>query len=287
MTNFVALGDSITVGMGDPLPDGTWRGWAALLAPALGLRLHNLAVSGALSTEMEREQLPRALELRPALAAVVVGVNDTLRRDFDVCRVGAALAHSVGALSAAGATVLTMRLPDPGQMFGLPGTLSRPLGRRIRSVNAVADVVAARYRTVHFDAAGQPQTYDRRMWSVDRLHPSERGHRLVAHSYAVLLGVAGPGLEPSGVAPTRRAQVGWLATKGTRWVVDRSTDLVPYLLGMAAAEWWYGLRGFGYRLDAAAERKTAVALRALTGPARLASWPDLMDAHPTSFDRSR
>ena len=70
MTNFVALGDSITVGMGDPLPDGTWRGWAALLAPALGLRLHNLAVSGALSTEMEREQLPRALELRPALAAV-------------------------------------------------------------------------------------------------------------------------------------------------------------------------------------------------------------------------
>jgi len=220
MTNFVALGDSITVGMGDPLPDGTWRGWAALLAPALGLRLHNLAVSGALSTEMEREQLPRALELRPALAAV-------------------------------------------------------------------ADVVAARYGTVHFDAAGHPQTYDRRMWSVDRLHPSERGHRLVAYSYAVLLGVAGPGLEPSGVAPTRRAQVGWLATKGTRWVVDRSTDLVPYLLGMAAAEWWYGLRGFGYRLDAAAERETAVALRALTGPARLASWPDLMDAHPTSFDRSR
>ncbi len=32
MTTFVALGDSITVGIGDPAPGGGWRGWAALLA---------------------------------------------------------------------------------------------------------------------------------------------------------------------------------------------------------------------------------------------------------------
>jgi len=112
------------------------------------------------------------------------------------------------------------------------------------------------------------------MWSVDRLHPSERGHRLVAHSYAALLGVPGPGLEPDGLPPTRRAKLGWLATKGTRWVVDRSTDLVPYLVAMAAAEWWYGLRGTGYRLDEAAARETAAALRALTGPARLGPQPE-------------
>src|SRR5204863_2766429 len=172
---FVALGDSITWGMGDPVPGG-WRGWAALLAGALDVPLHNLAVPGALTTDVEREQLPRALELRPSLAAVVAGVNDTLRRGFDAGRVGAALAHTVGALSAAGATVLTMRLPDPGRTFGLPGALARPLGRRIRAVNAVADAVAARYGTVHFDAAGHPLAYDRRMWSVGRLHPSERGH---------------------------------------------------------------------------------------------------------------
>ncbi len=36
MTTFVALGDSITVGMGDPAPEGGgWRGWAALLAASL------------------------------------------------------------------------------------------------------------------------------------------------------------------------------------------------------------------------------------------------------------
>ncbi len=209
---------------------------------------------------------------------------------FDAGRVGAALAHTVGALSAAGATVLTMRLPDPGRMFGLPGALARPLARRIRAVNAVADAVAVRFGTVHFDAAGHRQTYDRRMWSVDRLHPSERGHRLVAHAYAGLLGVPPhlrPAREPSTPAPTRRAQLGWLATKGTRWVVRRSTDLVPYLVGMAAAEWWYGLGGAGHRLDAAVARETAAAVAAVAGPDRLTPWPDPMDAHATSFDPSR
>jgi hypothetical protein len=153
--------------------------------------------------------------------------------------------------------------------------------------HGVGAAVALRFGTVHFDAAGHPQTYDRRMWSVDRLHPSERGHRLVAHSYARLLGVPGPALEPSGRAPTRRAQAGWRATKGTRWLADRSTDLVPYLAGMAVVEWWSAVRGVRYRLDEVTARETASALTALTGPARLGSWPDPMDAHPTSYDRSR
>ena len=48
MTTFAALGDSITLGIGDPAPGRTWRGWAALLADGLpGARLHNLATSGA------------------------------------------------------------------------------------------------------------------------------------------------------------------------------------------------------------------------------------------------
>jgi lysophospholipase L1-like esterase len=264
---FVALGDSITLGMGDPLPGGSWRGWAALLASALEVdEFHNLAVSGALSTDVERRQLPRALELRPAVASVIVGVNDTLRRTFDVARVGAAAAHTVGALAAVGAVVLTMRLPDPGRMFGLPAALARPLSRRTRAVNRVVDAVALRFGTLHFDAAGHPATYDRRMWSVDRLHPSERGHRLVARGYAALLALPPsrwPEAEPSSPVPTRRAQVGWMATKGTRWMVDRSTDLVPYLAGMAVAEWWYGLRGVVGRLDATVERETDVALRQL------------------------
>jgi hypothetical protein len=63
---------------------------------------------------VERAQLPRALELRPDVASVIVGTNDILRAGFDAAAIQAALAHATGSLSAAGAVVLTMRLPDRG-----------------------------------------------------------------------------------------------------------------------------------------------------------------------------
>jgi lysophospholipase L1-like esterase len=244
MTRFAALGDSITVGMGDPAPGGGWRGWAALLAGTLPQpELHNLATLGALAADVERVQLPAATALRPDVASVVVGINDTLRGDFDPERTGTAVGRTVAALRAAGAEVLTVRLPDPGQMFGLPGALSRPLARRMRAVNAAVDEVARRYGTVHLDVARDPATYERRYWSVDRLHPNERGHRLIACRFHALLGASGfpvgpgPDPEPSSPPPTRLAQVHWMATKGTAWLVRRSRDLVPALVWLAVREW--------------------------------------------------
>ena len=244
MTIMVALGDSITVGMGDPAPEGGWRGWAALLADTLDQpETHNFATLGALAIDVERLQLPAAVELKPDVASVIVGINDTLRGDFDPKRTGAAVGRTVAALRACGAEVLTMRLPDPGQMFGLPGTLARPLARRMRAVNAAVDEVARRYGTVHLDAARDPVTYERRYWSVDRLHPNERGHRLMACRFHALLAAAGypvgdgPDPEPSNPAPTRLAEFGWMATKGTAWLVRRSRDLVPALAALAVHEW--------------------------------------------------
>jgi lysophospholipase L1-like esterase len=246
MTRFVALGDSITLGVGDPVPDRTgWRGWSSLLAG--GLRepvLHNLAATGAQSHDVESVQLPQALALRPDIASVVVGVNDTLRGGFDPGRTGASVGRTVEALTAAGAVVLTMRLPDPGQMLGVPSGLARPLGRRTRMVNDELDAVAARYGTVHFDAASDPDTYDRRNWSVDRLHPNERGHRLIACRFWDALGSAGyglaarPQLQPLSPPPTRREEAIWMTTRGTAWMLHRSVDLVPYLLFMTVREWF-------------------------------------------------
>jgi len=247
MTRIVTLGDSITLGMGDPAPGSAsgngWRGWASLLAAGLPKpELHNLAVNGAQAKHVERDQLPDALLLRPHVASVVVGINDTLRAGFDPVRTGQATARTVAALTAGGATVLTMRLPDPAQMFGLPSGLAKPLSRRMRAVNAELDRIAAHYGTVHWDASTDPETYDRSNWSVDRLHPNERGHRLIACRMWDRLAASGfpvaerPGSEPTGVPPTRRDDALWMATRGTRWVLRRSVDLIPYMLFLAARE---------------------------------------------------
>jgi hypothetical protein len=50
----------------------------------------------------------------------------------------------------------------------------------------------------------------------------------------------GPDPEPSGPPPTRLAEAGWIATKGTAWLIRRSRDLVPALVGLAAREWLGG-----------------------------------------------
>lgn len=254
MTTFVALGDSITLGIGDPVrivpPPGqrkgirVWRGWAALLAETLpDTALHIVAGNGALMADLERDQLPVALQLRPDVASVIIGINDTLRPNFDPDRIAESSAHVVGALRAAGAEVLTMRLPDPGRMLHLPDVLARPLARRAHLLNDVIDQVAERFGTLHFDAAGDACVYDPAMWAVDRLHPSERGHRHIARRFHELLARAGqpvgpaPGADPREEPPTMVEQFAWMATKGTAWVVRRSTDLVPCLLCMAFAEW--------------------------------------------------
>jgi hypothetical protein len=96
---------------------------------------------------------------------------------------------------------------------------------------------------VHLDATRDPATYERCYWSVDRLHPNERGHRLIACRFHALLAAAGfpvgpgPGPEPSSPPPTRLAEVSWMATKGTAWLLRRSRDLMPALVGLALREW--------------------------------------------------
>ncbi|MFG3055884.1 SGNH/GDSL hydrolase family protein [Kitasatospora sp. NPDC048239] len=269
----MALGDSLTEGVGDPVGSG-WRGWAALLALSLapaetGIEFSNLARSGALAGDLAAEQLPAALALRPDVAAVVVGGNDTLRAGFDIRRTTLELDATLGELSAGGAVLLTACLPDPGTLLRLPQPLARPLARRMRAVNTVVHALSTRHRAVHLHIADFPWSAERRLLSVDRLHPSAEGHHLIARGFHRQLATVGRPLGPAPVAepaeppPGLATDLWWMATKGTRWVVDRSTDLLPGLLALAAAEGLARLRGGTGRYDEQMARAAAAALNSL------------------------
>ncbi|MBA2812677.1 SGNH/GDSL hydrolase family protein [Streptomyces sp. KM273126] len=268
---FVALGDSLTEGVGDPAGDG-WRGWAALLADGLdpAVDFTNLAVSGAQTRDVLERQTPAALALRPDVVSIVIGVNDTLRCTFDIHAVAARLDKAYAAFRAQGTGLLTACLPDPGSMLGLPGSLARPLARRQRAVNTVVHALSERYEAVHLHACEGAWLMDRAMWSADRLHPSERGHRQLAVRFHALLAEAGiatgtePSAEPEFPVPTRSASLLWLATKGSAWVARRCTDLLPQLLALAMAEIRHKARGTSGRLDLSASAAVASALAALT-----------------------
>jgi len=269
---FVSLGDSLTEGVGDPF-EGAWRGWAALLADGLAedsVEFTNLAVSGAQTREVLEVQTPAGLELKPDIASVVIGVNDTLRCTFDIRAVAERLDKVYAAFTGQGATLLTACLPDPGSMLGLPGSLARPLARRQRAVNRVVHALSGRYGAVHLHAAEADWIMDRAMWSADRLHPGERGHRQLAVRFHSLLAESdratgtAPSPDPEFPVPTTSASLLWLATAGTAWVARRCTDLLPQLLRLAVDEMGHRARGTSARLDVRAAAAVSAALAAVS-----------------------
>src|SRR5262249_17012340 len=154
-----------------------WRGFVPLLADALGppgaVELRNFSTSGALTADVATTQVPAARDWRPQVATLLIGVNDTLRDTFDIRRAAARLWEAVPGLPDTGAVVVTACLPEPGRMLRMPAALARPLARRVGAVNDVIHALSDRYGTPHAHLATDPLVFDRRMWSVDRLHPSE------------------------------------------------------------------------------------------------------------------
>jgi len=245
---FVAVGDSSTFGIGDPVPGG-WRGWARLLADSMVTSGHdvsfcNLAVPGATAAAVLDEQLADAVSHRADLAALIVGVNDVLKSTWDSERVREDLFTCAGALTAEGATLLTARFHDHARVLPIPNVLRRSLQNRMEALNAVWDEVYATYGGVRVDLGRMAEPLDRRFWAVDRMHPSELGHRCLARAFAAELNSRGVEIEPpsatcsGGIPANWRRDALWVLGEGAPWIGRRARDLGPW----AARRAWKELR---------------------------------------------
>ena len=194
-TRYVAIGDSLSEGLGDPLPGGGLGGWALLLAEHLGqvrpeMSFTNLAVRGYRARDAIQRELPEAIALQPDLVTVFIGGNDVLLTPrLDGARFADELDRLVAPFADPSVTVVLSTLPDLAAVSPLPPPLRGQLRRRVETVNEVIRQAAQRYDTVLLDAWAEPRILRHAMWSVDRIHPSAAGHRLIAASVAELLGV--------------------------------------------------------------------------------------------------
>lgn len=192
-SSFVALGDSITEGLCDAsrMPSGEYRGWAdrlaELLAHASGddgpFRYANLAVRSRRVRHMVDEQLPRALALRPDLAAVLIGANDLVGARVDPLAVACDVESAVRAMRDAGIDVLLVTPFLPRRRAALL------FARRFAVYASELRRIAARTGAVLLDLEALPGIGELELWADDKVHLRPRGHRFLAYRAAEALGV--------------------------------------------------------------------------------------------------
>ncbi len=156
---WVALGDSMTQGIGASAFDHGWTAGVADLLP--GHRLVNLSVSGGLVTDLLQRQVPamESLGVAPDLVTVMIGSNDLLNR-----RARRTLPRDLA--------LLIDRLPTGTVMATMPG------GRRgstdfNRQVTTAPHLVTAEFRDPRL------QSWRGRV-AQDHFHPNDAGYAAMA-----------------------------------------------------------------------------------------------------------
>lgn len=228
---YVALGDSFTEGVGDPLPGGGVRGWADLVAAGLAaasdapVHYANLAIRGRLIQGIVEEQLPYALALDPAPTVMTFngGGNDMLRSGWDAERVVELAMRVVESTEDAGISLVMLSGPDPTER--LPR--GRLFAERADTLMGVFEDLDDRYGHVTFvDNYRDPEMRRGAYWSPDRLHLNPLGHARVAARVLTALGVATPLPGEDVPEPARPGVLGearYVATYVLPWIARRLT----------------------------------------------------------------
>jgi lysophospholipase L1-like esterase len=198
----VALGDSITNGLGEPALGVHSQSWAQWLAEVLELPFTKLAVDGARTADVLREQVPR-LRGPYDVACVYAGVNDVRAPGFDE----AAYERDLRAIAAAAGETAERLV-----VCTLPADLGRPRAapKPARASAIVRAVAAERHARVVAldDFAGAP-------WLLpDAVHPTAVGQLEIADRAARVLGAARLPSATVEIHDSRRARGRFVARHG-------------------------------------------------------------------------
>ena len=192
---YVALGDSLTEGLGDRdfARDRHGKGWADRLATLLActaadsggvVEFTNLAVRSRTAVGIFGEQVDRALELRPDLVTIMAGANDLWRPGACLAAVESVVRCAIERLLASGARVILANTINPVHHWAF-----RPGVPRSARMSDLLSRLAREYNLDLLDVHGSVSLRRQRFWAQDMVHFGERGHIHVANRAAKLMGV--------------------------------------------------------------------------------------------------
>ncbi len=225
---YVALGDSLSEGLGDDAPDrpNGVRGWTDRVAEQFMLAddqalYANLAIRGRLLVPIIEEQLETALALKPSLVSLVGGGNDALRPNFDPDALMVRYDQAFKALRQEGIEVFTLTGFDPGPK----GFFSVNRGR-VAVFNELLREIAEENQVTVVDYWRMRQLQDLRYWAPDRLHMNQVGHTLLAQRVLETLSAPAPDLGQPQVPEAGQKTRVQEALENARWARE---FVVPWL----------------------------------------------------------
>ncbi|MDQ2848673.1 MAG: SGNH/GDSL hydrolase family protein [Actinomycetota bacterium] len=162
---WVALGDSMTLGIGASAPD---QGWVGQLAAGMtGWRVLNLGINGGRVRDVLDRQLPvlESLARQPDLVTLLIGSNDLM-------------SPRLRKLLTADMATLLERLPAGTVVGNQPGGYAGAL-----RVNKLIDDAVAQ-RGLVLAELRDPRTRNwRNKLAADRFHPNDRGYHGMAEVF--------------------------------------------------------------------------------------------------------
>jgi lysophospholipase L1-like esterase len=228
--SYVALGDSLTEGLGD-FDFEVSRfgcGWADRLAELFARVAYesgenfdyaNLALRGSSLYEILTAQLEDALKLKPDLVTIFAGSNDFMRANKSHPEMRALLRGAIERLHESGAHVLLVNTVNPVHL-----KLFQPLSYKARAMTELINSVGAEYQVPVLDLFEMREFSNLEFWCEDMVHFSGHGHIRIANRAAQMLGID-QGFEETDLDQMERPDRRPLAVM--KWTVQH---VVPYLV---------------------------------------------------------
>jgi lysophospholipase L1-like esterase len=228
--SYVALGDSLTEGLGD-FDFEVSRfgcGWADRLAELLArvayeagesFKYANLALRGSSLYDILTAQLEDALQLRPDFVTIFAGSNDFLRAKKSHPEMRALLRGAIERLHESGAHVLLVNTINPVHL-----KLFQPLSYKAKAMTDLINSVAAEYKVPVLDLFSVNEFANLEFWCDDMVHFSGHGHINIANRAARLIGLD-QGFEETDFDQMERPDRRPLAVM--KWTVQH---VIPYLV---------------------------------------------------------
>jgi len=191
--SYVALGDSLTEGLGDHdfTADRDGKGWADRLSTLLACEAANanenfdyanLGLRGSNSLAILTAQLERALELKPDLVTIMTGANDLVRLPWRRQAIERLLRGALVRLYDIGAHVVLINTVRPTHL-----TLAKLMTSRSASMSQLIASIAAEFGTPVVDVHSMHEFERLDYWSGDLVHFSHRGHVAITNRVAEAL----------------------------------------------------------------------------------------------------